>query len=104
MPTTPRAHATVELVYFAGCPHVEPARAALRRAFEHAGLAPAWQEWDQTAPNAPAHVQGLGSPTILVAGRDVTGVTDRNSGRACRADGIPAPEVIAAALADTRNA
>jgi hypothetical protein len=104
MPTTSRAHATVELVYFAGCPHVEPARAALRRAFERAGLAPAWQEWDQTAPDAPARVQGLGSPTILVAGRDVIGVSGRTSGQACRADGIPAPEIIAAALAAATTA
>lgn len=89
----------VELVYFADCPHVGAARAALRSGFDHAGLPPAWQEWDQADSEAPEHVQGLGSPTILVAGRDVTGRTSRNNGPACRADGIPAPEVIAAALA-----
>ena len=94
MPTIP----TVELVYFADCPRVWAARAALRSGFDHAGLAPAWQEWDQADPEAPAHVQGLGSPTILVAGQDVTGFTGLNYGPACRADGIPAPEVIAAAL------
>lgn len=99
MRTTPRVKPLVELVYFAGCPHVEPARAALRRALERAGLAPEWQEWDQTAPDAPALVHGLGSPTILVAGRDVTGTGLRTTGQACRADGIPAPDVIVAALA-----
>ena len=90
---------TVELVYFAGCPHVEAARAALRRALTTAGLAPAWQEWDQGSSDAPARVQGLGSPTILVAGRDVTGVGVTSGGLACRADAIPSSETIAAALA-----
>lgn len=89
---------TVELVYFAGCPNVEPARAALRQAFAQLALAPAWQEWNQMAPEAPPHVQGLGSPTILVAGRDVTGAHERHGGCACRADGLPTPAAIAAAL------
>jgi len=89
----------IELVYFAGCPHVEAARSALRAALDRAGLAPVWQEWDQARPDAPARVHGLGSPTILVAGRDVSGADAPSTGRACRADGIPAPEVIIAALA-----
>jgi hypothetical protein len=88
----------IELVYFGGCPHIEAARTALRGALGQAGLAPVWQEWDQAMPGAPAHVHGLGSPTILVAGRDVTGAEAGTMGRACRADGIPAPEVIVAAL------
>lgn len=90
---------TVELVYFAGCPHVDAARVALRRALTGAGLAPAWQEWDQGSPDAPARVQGLGSPTILVAGRDVTGIGVTSGGLACRADTGPTTETIAAALA-----
>ena len=89
----------VELVYFAGCPRVEAARAALRTALGRAGRTPAWQEWDQTMPEVPAHLHGLGSPTILVNGRDVTGASTPTTGRACRADGIPGPEVILAALA-----
>jgi mercuric ion transport protein len=95
----PHVEPLVELIYFAGCPHVEPARAALRIALERAGRAPVWQEWDQTAPEAPAHAHGLGSPTILVDGRDVTGASTPTTGRACRADGVPDPEVIIAALA-----
>jgi hypothetical protein len=99
---TPRS--LIELVYFAGCPQVEAARVALRDALRRAGLAQVWQEWDQTRPDAPAHVHGLGSPTILVAGRDVTGVGASNSGRACRADGIPAADIIIAALAAASGA
>jgi hypothetical protein len=95
MRTTP----LVELIYFSGCPHVEAARTALRAALEQVGQTPVWQEWDQTRPGAPAHVHGLGSPTILVERRDVTGASIPTTGRACRADGIPTPAVIAAALA-----
>jgi mercuric ion transport protein len=95
MPTPP----LVELVYFPGCPHVEAARTALRGALERSGLAPVWQEWDQTTRAAPARVQGLGSPTILINQRDVTGPSAPTAGRACRADGIPRSEVILAVLA-----
>jgi hypothetical protein len=89
----------VELVYFTGCPHVDAARAALRVAFETARLPARWREWDQALPETPAHLQGYGSPTVLVGGRDVMGKALLNAGLACRADGIPSPEVITAALA-----
>ncbi len=88
----------IELVYFRGCPHVDAARAALRAALESMALPAQWQEWDQTQPETPAHLQDLGSPTVLVNGIDVTGAELRNAGRACRADGIPSPQVIAMAL------
>jgi mercuric ion transport protein len=97
--TTMPGRPIVELVYFAGCPRVEPARLALRRAFAQVGVAPSWREWDQTDPETPAHLHGLGSPTILIGGRDVTGHSPTGAGRACRADDVPAAEVIAAALA-----
>jgi hypothetical protein len=89
----------VELIYFAGRPLMEAGRGSVRTALERAGRPPEWQEWDQTAPGAPAHVHGLASPTILVAGQDVSGVTLRTTGLTCRADGIPDPDVIVAALA-----
>ncbi len=76
----------VELICFASCPHVGLPRAALRIALERTGRAPVWQEWDQTAPEVPAHAHGLGSPTILIDGRDVTGASTRITGRACRID------------------
>ncbi len=89
----------IELVYFTGCPHVKEARSALERALDAAGLPARWQEWDQAHPGTPAHLQGYGSPTVLVGGRDVTGVALPNAGQACRADGVPSSEVITAALA-----
>ena len=89
---------SVELIYFAGCPFVDAARAALRTAISATGLPLAWQEWDQTAPTAPAHVQGFASPTVLVDGRDVTGVGASSAGPCC-AGGAPGSELILAAIA-----
>ena len=89
---------SVELVYFSGCDYVDEARAHLREAFVRLGRDPMWEEWDQDAPGAPEAIQQHGSPTILVAGRDVTGPHPDNHGRACRADDIPSPEVIAEAI------
>jgi mercuric ion transport protein len=96
MPTTPG----VELIYFTGCPYVNAAREALCTALSAAGLPLVWQEWDQTAPAVPAHVQGFGSPTVLIDGRDVTGVGAATSaGPACCAGGAPGSEIILAVLA-----
>lgn len=63
----------VELVYEQTCPNIEAARLALLSGFAAAGLTPRWQEWEVSMPDAPAHVHGYGSPTILVNGRDVAG-------------------------------
>ncbi len=92
--------AAVELVYFKGCPRVEAARQALRAALGAMGFAPEWEEWDQESPQAPARVQGYGSPTVLVGGQDVRGESGGAGGRACRADGPPSIEEIRRALAE----
>jgi hypothetical protein len=89
----------IELVYFGGCPHVDATRAALRAALDAAGLPVRWREWDQNHPQTPAHLQGYGSPTVLIGGVDVTGGAVPNAGQACRTDGIPPAAVITAALA-----
>lgn len=73
----------IELVFFAGCPHVEAARGQLRAALRACHLAEEWTEWDVEATNAPAHVRGYGSPSILVDGVDVSGIGPV-SGGSCR--------------------
>ncbi len=87
----------VELVYFTGCPHVEAVRQAIRDALALEQLPLAWREWDQHDPATPSRVQRFGSPTVLVAGRDVTGAT-MGDAAACRADGFPPAEAIRAAV------
>jgi MerR family transcriptional regulator, copper efflux regulator len=94
-PTPP----TAELIYFTGCPHVERTRAALREAFEGRGLPARWEEWDQRSSTAPDRVHGYASPTVLVAGRDVTGIERTAASSACQSTGGPSVEVIRAALA-----
>ncbi len=94
----------IELVYFAGCPHVESARTSLREALAEAGLPAQWTEWDQYDSATPPRVLGFGSPTILIGGRDVTGHGRIGLGKACRADGVPSVEVVRSALARTHPA
>ncbi len=89
---------TVELIYFTGCRHVERTRAALREALVSHGLPARWEEWDQFSPTAPERVHGYASPTVLVGGRDVTGVERTTAAFACRSAGGPSARVIQAAL------
>lgn len=88
----------IELIYFAGCPNAESARANLRRALGELQLPAAWTEWEQSDAGAPAYVRSYDSPTVLVDGRDVTGAEAGTSGAACRADGAPSWETIAEAV------
>jgi len=94
----------VELLHFPGCPHVQAARMQLTRAMTSVGLPSQWVEHDVTAPDAPRHTQGYGSPTILIDGRDVCGAAPV-VGAACRlypgseTPGAPPVEAIVAGLA-----
>jgi len=74
----------IELVYEKTCPNIEAARTQLLRAFSEAGITPHWQEWEVSTPEAPAHVHGYGSPTILVNGRDVSGDMAEGNDYCCR--------------------
>ena len=75
---------TIELVYDPDCPHVEETRLRLRKELEDLGLPRRWTEIDRTAPGAPERVRALGSPTVLVDGRDVSGPTESGVGACCR--------------------
>lgn len=99
---------TVELLFLADCPNVPAAREVLRRAMEEAGLQPTWSEHDVMEPDAPEHVRGFGSPTILVEGSDVTGSAPSTGGCSCRVyagsevRGVPPQESIVRALVASR--
>jgi hypothetical protein len=99
----------VELIYDTDCPNIERARRALLKGFGLAGRQPSWIEWDRKSPDSPAYVRGYGSPTILVAGRDVAGAAPSDGGSSCRLyrDGSgalggapPAPQVAAVLRGD----
>ena len=61
----------VELVFDSDCPNVDRARDAIRAALKTIGLPEEWQEWDRGSPKTPVHLRKLGSPSVLVDGRDV---------------------------------
>ncbi|HJW81946.1 MAG TPA: MerC family mercury resistance protein [Acidiferrobacterales bacterium] len=63
----------IEFIYEQSCPNVEDARAQLRLALEQAGLPAHWQEWEHNDPGSPAYARRYGSPSVLVAGKDVAG-------------------------------
>lgn len=98
----------VELVYEKTCPNIGAAREQLLRAFVEAGITPHWQEWEVSSADAPAHVHGYGSPTILVDGKDVSGGVIEGNDYCCRVyahsesvnKGIPALTDIVHALQD----
>jgi len=96
----------VELIYEQTCPNIESARVQLRRAFDQLGIPPRWQEWEVSATDAPAHIHGYGSPTILVNGHDVSGNPGEGDDMCCRVydhdesdnKGVPALNDIVRAL------
>ncbi|MEG3617667.1 hypothetical protein V5T82_04285 [Magnetovibrio sp. PR-2] len=75
---------TVEFVYEKTCPYIDAARKRLIEAFSVVGITPAWSEWEVSDPNAPDHVRPYGSPTILVDGKDVTGLSVEEASSCCR--------------------
>lgn len=100
----------VELVYEKTCPNIEAAREQLLRAFVEAGMPPRWREWEVSSEDAPQHVHGYGSPTILVDGEDVSGVMNEGDDYCCRVyahsesgnKGVPALADIVRALQATQ--
>lgn len=104
---TPAARPVVDLLYADDCPSVGATRSALLRAFSLVGFEPLWREWRRDEPDCPQRLRGLGSPTILVGGRDVAGDSDSAAADCCRIyqhagkiSGVPDVEQIAAALRD----
>jgi len=87
----------VELVYDPDCPNVDRARERLRQAIGARHQALPWTEWRSDDPALPDYARGHGSPTILIAERDVA--ADHPKGTSCRlydqGDGTlqPAPPV-----------
>lgn len=103
---------TVELIYDRECPNTVRARVHLMKALTAAGREARWIEWVLGAPETPPHVQGYGSPTILVDGKDVAPRAAGEAGPSCRLyrnpasgfDGAPPVEQIALALDASEDA
>lgn len=100
----------IELIYDPDCPNVEPARTVLRGACAELGLSPVWSEWNRQDAASPEYVQGFGSPTIIVNGRDVAGAAAGDMASCCRMyesdgglTGTPSTAQIVAALQNSSD-
>lgn len=92
---------TVDFVYDKDCPNVRTARGNLMQAFTRTGISARWEEYQIGATDAPARVRGFGSPTILVDGVDVDGLSAgaEDCCRVYRGGGAPSIDLIVDALA-----
>lgn len=61
----------IELVYDPDCPNVDGAREAIREALGILGASSSWREWDRSDMRTPPALRTLGSPSVLVNGRDI---------------------------------
>ena len=95
--------ATIELLYFPDCPHWELAADRLREVTERRGLDVSYRVIDTDAE--ATRIGFLGSPTILIDGRDVFATGDEPVGLSCRLyatpngmEGAPTIEQLSAVL------
>ena len=97
----------VEVLYFEGCPNHSPAVELTRSVLREEGLPDQVLEIDVKAAQAAETEGFLGSPTILVNGKDVDPAvrTFKPAGFSCRtyAGGLPSAEIIRAALREVRT-
>jgi hypothetical protein len=104
----------IDLIFDVDCPHVEEARRLLRDALRATGLPPHWREWNRAAPDTPPSLRSVGSPTIVIDGRDVSTdappTTDHEVANSCRIyhdgrelRGVPPFDVVTRALASAKS-
>jgi hypothetical protein len=93
-------HVRIQLLTFEGCPLAGAARSALQQALTECGITD-FEEIDLLDPATAVELQGWGSPTILVNGKDVTGKS-RGDAIGCRVypgqDRVPDRDTIAAVI------
>lgn len=89
----------IQLLYFDGCPNLEPARVALAEALAAEHVDAEVEEIDITAADAPEWARGWGSPTILIDGAELTGASP-GGGTSCRLypGGAPSVETLRARI------
>lgn len=100
----PRSAATVELLYFDGCPNWRETHARLRLVLRQAGLAEDVLTLRRVeTPEQAEQLRFRGSPTVLVNGVDPFADPDAPVGLACRlyrtADGLQGSPSVAELLA-----
>lgn len=69
----------VEILYFDGCPNLDPAVALVERTAANVGLEPRIQLVNVPDAEAATRLRFLGSPTVRIGGRDVEPAADRRT-------------------------
>lgn len=92
----------VQFLSFSDCPLAAPAKKNLEAALADCGISD-YEKIDILDPNVSEEMRGWGSPTILVNGRDVSGV-EKGHSISCRIyanpEGVPDVKSIIACLTD----
>lgn len=84
----------VQLPTFPGCPHTDAAERAVATAIERAETDVELERVDLAALPSGSDLSRYPSPTVLVAGVDVSGESAGTEGLSCRASGAPTAEAI----------
>ena len=74
----------IELIFEKTCPNIQLAREHLKKALKLLGFKAKWQEREITDPGCPAYAHGLGSPSIMINGRDVSDMITNGDDFSCR--------------------
>ena len=95
----------IDVLYFEGCPHHEPALDLVRTVVNELGLSAELNEVEIKCPDDVDRLGFLGSPTIRVNGQDIEPSRrgDRNFAMSCRRygdSGVPPRDLLDRALAE----
>ena len=74
----------IDFIYSKACPNVEEAKSVLHEALRITDTpSSVVNEWETGRDELPAHCQGYGSPSLLVNGKEVTGVEPAEFNEGC---------------------
>ncbi len=98
---------TIEVLYFEGCPHLEPTLSLAREVLAELGLATEVREVEVRTPEDAERLRFLGSPSVRVDGKDIEpGAASRTEyALSCRLYGdigFPPKHLLVAALEESR--
>ena len=99
----PNANPTVEILYFAGCPHYEPTLNLAREVLCELGLEAEIRQIAVETPSDAELQRFVGSPSVRINGKDIEPAAEGSSdfGLSCRVygrAGVPPKELLVAAL------
>lgn len=95
----------IDVLYFEGCPHHEPALEMVRTVVNDLGLTAELIQVEIKSPDDVDRLEFLGSPTIRVNGQDIEPSRrgDRNFAMSCRRygdSGVPPRDLLESAFSE----